>query len=314
MCPDVYGPGEDKKDFLIMDFALNFDEDHTFKKPSAQPLTLQQQYFELKIEQLKLFENRGEKKEYTRVQKEIIAMVKSIPRNDEVLAQQSLIDSIVSGAIFDNVAVNPYEQLQKCAPLTRYYDKHSIDELRFLIKIAKLTIVHIQDKDSSTEQNKVASDINALSKNISKVQAQSSVIAEVLHPDYRVDLSLQKIATLEKTFSSLMKYKDSTVPDIIITDIQDSVIERRWIQYGEGKQMYSDKYREVFVQQLEEYAKSSPAIQKILHDEELTSADIAQLERMFASSEYHMTVVNLRRAYGRATASFEQLIKVALGK
>jgi len=314
LCPNIYWPGQDKEDFLIMDFALNFDEDHAFKKPSAQPLPLQQQYFELKIQQLKLFEHREEKKEYTRIQKEIIAMIDSLPTNDEILAQQSLIDSIITGSIFDNVAINPYEQLQKCAPLTRYYDKHSIDELRFLIKLAKLTIVHIQGDDSSTEQNKVASDINALSRNISKVQEKSSVISEVLHPDYRTDISLEKLAALEKTFTSLMKYKDSTVPDIIVTDIQDSVIERRWIAYGEGKQMYSDKYREVFVQQLEEYAKSSPAIQKILHDEELTQADIAQLERMLAGTEYHMTVVNLRRAYGRPTASFEQLIKVALGK
>ncbi len=38
------------------------------------------------------------------------------------------------------------------------------------------------------------------------------------------------------------------------------------------------------------------------------------LERLFKQSEYCITLNNLRRAYGRPTAEFEQLIKVALWK
>ncbi len=48
LCPNIYWPSQDKKDFLIMDFALNFDDEHKFKEPGIKPLSLQQQYFELK--------------------------------------------------------------------------------------------------------------------------------------------------------------------------------------------------------------------------------------------------------------------------
>ena len=78
--------------------------------------------------------------------------------------------------------------------------------------------------------------------------------------------------------------------------------------------MESDKYRAKFVEQLEDLATSSHAIQKILHEEELTAQDIRELEVLLDTTEYRLNVRNLRRAYGRATASFEQLIKVALGK
>lgn len=314
LCPNVYWPWQDKTDFLIMDFALNFDEDHAFKKPSAQPLSLQQQYFECKIQQLKLFEHRKDTTNYNRVQKEILAIVKALKPNDEIFAQQTLIESILSKSVFNNIAVNPYEQLQKIAPLTRYYDKHTIDELRFLIKTEKYIIAHIQQEDTTEHRDKIASDINALSRNISKVQEKESIIQEVLTPAYREHANIQQIQQLIQTFTPLMKFKDSTRPDIVVTDIQDSIIERRWIEYGEGKKMYSDKYREAFVQQLEDFAKSSPAVQKILHDEPLTQTDIAELEKMLRQTEYHITVTNLRRAFGRSTASFEQLIKVALGK
>lgn len=314
LCPNVYWPWQDKTDFLIMDFALNFDENHAFKKPSAQPLSLQQQYFECKIQQLKLFEHRKDTANYNSVQKEILAIVKALKPNDEILAQQTLIESILSKSIFNNIAVNPYEQLQKIAPLTRYYDKHTIDELRFLIKTEKYIIAYIQEEDTTEHRDKIASDINALSRNISKVQEKESIIQEVLTPAYREDASIGQIQQLMQTFTPLMKFKDSTRPAIVVTDIQDSIIERRWIEYGEGKKMYSDKYREVFVEQLEDFAKSSPAVQKILRDEPLTQADIAEIEKMLRQTEYHITVTNLRRAFGRPTASFEQLIKVALGK
>ena len=314
LCPNVYGPGEDKSDFLIIDFALNFDEQHKFESPGKRPISLQQQYFELKIAQLKLFEHRKDKKNFEKTKKETLAIVKGIKLNDDILHHQTLIDQILSESIFDNRAVNPYEQLQKIAPITRYYDKNSADELRFLIKNEKLAITVITWEDTTQLIDKIASDINALSKNISKVQDKEATIKKVLHPKYREELTLDKIQDIKKEFTPLMKYKDITKPEIHIIDIEDAVIERRWIEYAEGKKMESDKYRAKFVHQLEDYAKSSTAIQKILNDQELTTNDITELEAMLNKTEYHINVINLRKAFGRPTASFEQLIKVALGK
>ena len=78
--------------------------------------------------------------------------------------------------------------------------------------------------------------------------------------------------------------------------------------------MASDKYWEAFVNELNHYARTSLALQKILADQPIGPQDLAQLEQLFRQSEYCITLNNLRRAYGRPTAEFEQLIKVALGK
>ncbi|MDQ7023119.1 MAG: helicase-related protein, partial [Candidatus Gracilibacteria bacterium] len=48
LCPNVFGKGNDKKDFLILDFALNFDDSHEFKDPNAGILALNQRYYEAK--------------------------------------------------------------------------------------------------------------------------------------------------------------------------------------------------------------------------------------------------------------------------
>lgn len=314
LCPNIYWPGEDKKDFLIIDFALNFDDGHKFKAPDKQAISLQQKYFELKIDQLKLFENREDKKNLEKTKKEILTIIKSLKPNDELLANKELIDKIISESIWNNIAVNPYEQLQKIAPLTRYYDKNTADEIRFLIKNEQLAIAILKDEDKEDLINKIASDINALSKNISKVQEKESTIQEILNPKYRDTISLEKIHDIKKEFTPLMKYRDINRPDILITDLKDEVIIRTWIEYADGKKMESDKYRALFVHQLEDYAKSSTAIQKILQDQALESQDIQELEAMLSKTEYNLNVINLRKVFHTPTVSFEKLIKVALGK
>lgn len=216
-----------------MDFALNFDDEHKFKEPGIKPLSLQQQYFELKCEQLKLFEHREDTKNYKSTQKEIISLIKSIKPNDDTFRHHALIESILSGVIWNNIALNPYEQLQKIAPLMRYYDRNTADELRFLIKNEKLIIALLKDEDTEDIANAIASDINALSTSISKVQDKEPRIRQVLTPLFWQQITIESIKEVKQEFTSLMKYRNPQKADIIITDIQDTVIERRWIEYTE---------------------------------------------------------------------------------
>jgi hypothetical protein len=87
------------------------------------------------MDELKLWEHRENKEKTTLLRKQLVTMVASLdPDNIEIMDQQELIHSISSSKIRDNIAVNPYEQLQKIAPLMRYYAKHTIDEMKFMTK------------------------------------------------------------------------------------------------------------------------------------------------------------------------------------
>jgi len=314
LCPDVFWPWLDKKEFLIIDFALNFDEEHSFKDPINQAISIQQKYYEAKIKLLKLFEHREDKIHFETIKKELITMISSLQLNDEVYEKKMLIDSIIEDRIFDNIALNPYEELQKVAPLMRYYDKETITEIKFLLKNEKLKAVILEKEDTTELRDSIASDINALSKTISSVAKKEKRIAEVLNSKFWTEITIDIIDKFKIEFAPLMKYRNPGIPDILISDIKDDVIERRWIQYWEGKEMASDKYWKQFVEELEYFAKKSKALQKILNDQPITPIDLTELERLFKQSEYNITIKNLRRAYWRPTAEFEQLIKVALWK
>lgn len=314
LCPNLFWPWEDKTEFLIIDFAMNFDESHEFKDMPARQLSLQQKLFEEYIEQVTLFDNRSDTKNLEKTKKKILSMIQSIPTNDEILAKQQLINDILEWKIWDNIAVNPKEALQRIAPLMRYSESHTVDELRFLLKTEKLASALIQDEDSKWLQNSLASDINSLSRNIWEVQDKWELITDVLNPRFWIELDLKKIELLQKEFTGLMKYKSPVIKNIIVTDLEDQVVERKWIEYGQWKQMKSDEYWAKFVESLEEYAKSSPAIQKILRDEQVSQADLQQLESIFRNLEFSFTTSTLNSVWNSITTDFIDLIKVALGK
>lgn len=316
LCPGVFWEWRDKKDFLIIDFALNFDETHTFKDPNINTLWLNQRYYESKIELLKLFEHRNNKKAFEKMKKEIISMIKSIKENDEIIMKKDLIKSILEENIFDNIAVNPYEELYKLTPIMRYYDRESIEEIRFLVKAEFLKISILKEENIDKLRNSLASDINALNANnhLQIVEEKKDFLKESLKIDFWENIDIEKIEQIQTELSSIIKYKKINEKDIIISDLKDEVIERRWIEYWEWKKMESDKYWKVFVDQIEYFAKSSLALQKIKNDELLNNSDLEELDKLFKQSEYNITLTNLRRTLHRPTIDFVSFIKFALWK
>jgi len=61
-------------------------------------------------------------------------MIKSLKENDEIISKKDLIKSILEESIFDNIVLNPYEELYKLTPVMKYYDRESLEEMRFLVK------------------------------------------------------------------------------------------------------------------------------------------------------------------------------------
>jgi type I restriction enzyme, R subunit len=316
LCPDVFWKWNDKQDFLIIDFALNFDETHTFKNPNGWILALNQRYYESKIKLLKLFEKINDKKSFEKTKKEIIKMIKSLKENDEIIMQKDLIKSILNLDIFDNIAVNKFEELNKLIPIMRYYDSESLEELRFLLKCENLKISILKEENFDKLKDSIASDINALNSNnhLQAVELKKEFIKECLKLEFWTDVNITKIEQIQKELSNIIKYKKPNIPNIITSDLKDEVIERRWINYGEWKQMESDKYWKVFVEQIEYFTKSSKALQKIKADETLNKEDLEELEKLFKQSEYNITITNLRRTLHRPTIDFISFIKFALWK
>jgi type I site-specific restriction endonuclease len=160
-------------------------------------------------------------------------MIKFLKENDELYEKKAIIENILQERIFENIAINPYEELQKIAPLLRYYDANTIDEIKFLHKNERLKAAILKNEESADLINSIASDINALSRNINAVIKKEDKIKEVLNPQFWQKIDLASIDDIKSNFAPLMKYRNPEKPKIIVTDIEDDIIERRMIEYSE---------------------------------------------------------------------------------
>jgi type I restriction enzyme R subunit len=312
LCPDLFGKWEDKTHFQIMDFFLNFDEDHKFKPLGKQPLPLQQQLFEAKIELYKLAQNRNNKGLTTKLRNELTQIINQLPENDATYAKQDLIKQVKQWIIRDNIAINPLEHLQKLAPLTRFWQSHSIEELKFLIKCEQCIINELEWVLWDDHKLRVANDLNKLSRTISAVQKLEDKLNQSLGKEFWENITIEQIEELKTIFTPLMKYKDITKPDIPSFDRPDQIVYRRMIPYAEGKEMPSDKYRKEFVTIIKDDLHDDPAIIKLLAGERLSEHDFLLLEKKLSSYDYRFIVGNLRQVFMTPTVWLIDLVQAAL--
>jgi type I site-specific restriction endonuclease len=160
-------------------------------------------------------------------------MIKSLKQNEEILEKKDIINSILSEDIFDNIAVNKFEELKKLIPIIRYYDLESLIELRFLLKCENLKISILKEENIEKLTNSIASDINALNLNstLEDVLPKKDFIKNTLKEDFWENISIEKVEKIQKELTPIIKYKKPNIPDIITSDLKDEIIERRWINY-----------------------------------------------------------------------------------
>jgi len=65
------------------------------------------------------------------------------------------------------------------------------------------------------------------------VETKKEFLEESLKKDFWDNIDIEKIEKIQKELSSIIKYKKVNEKDIVISDLKDEVIERRWIEYAD---------------------------------------------------------------------------------
>jgi len=65
------------------------------------------------------------------------------------------------------------------------------------------------------------------------VETKKDFLKESLKKVFWDEIDIEKIEKIQKELSSIIKYKKPNEKDIVISDLKDEVIERRWINYAD---------------------------------------------------------------------------------
>ncbi|MDP2653413.1 MAG: DEAD/DEAH box helicase family protein [Candidatus Omnitrophota bacterium] len=307
-----------KENFLIIDHWNNFE--YFGQKPEGEAPDIQDaitsRVFKAKINRLRVYLSRSDQKEIEGIKKELQDMIALLPKDSiSVREKKDVLHRLDSPEFWKNMDTDYlYDQ---AAPLMRFLEDVNYNEYSFILRCEQLELAVLNKDDRTILDLKTAikEDLQLLPMTLQVVKRQEQAVFKVSSDAFWDGLNVGNIREARKKLSPIMKYRRADQREIIQFDLDDQVIERKWIEFGpNGEGEYVHIYKEKVEQRIKELAEKERAIVKIRNDEPVNDQDLEDLENTLNGPELYITEDKLREAYNQPQGTLVQFIKSIFGK
>ena len=299
LCPDLFGPGMHKENFLVFDFCQNFEFFNQNPNVSDGALgpSISEKLFVARVELLG--ELGGQ------------IFIKDVPENVEALAElhgsiRERLYEEVAGMSLENFIVRPKRRYVEKFQNREAWDNLDIEarielsehiaglpsalkdddleakQFDYLILLSQLALLR-SDGAFAKYQERIQDIASALEElgNVPMVAAQMSLILELQTDEYWQGVTLPMLEIVRKRLRKLVKLIEPASRKIVYTDFQDEIgaatdVVLPDIGNGTDKARFNMKVRH-FLQQHGDHI----TLQKLRRNEQLTAQDLEELERIF---------------------------------
>lgn len=290
LCPDIFRPGEDKKDFLVFDFCGNleyFSQDLPSSEGSSQKSLSQ-----------RIFEGR-------------VGLVLALPDGDAEL-RDSTVDSLhkyVSGMNLDNILIRPHRRaverfvtLEAWGALTSEDTEVALvlaglpsaakdpdeDAKRFDLLVLRRQLAQLQGDAVTVEQIREVVQAIASSllgkTSIPSVAAQSELLESVAGDEWWIDVTLSMLELVRLRLRGLVRFVERATRNPVYTDFEDTLGEATEIDLpGITPGTNFERFRAKATAYLSQH-QDHVALQRLRRNKQLTADDLASLEEMLVAA------------------------------
>ncbi len=307
-----------KENFLIIDHWNNFE--YFGEKPEGEVPDIQDaitsRVFKAKINRLRFYLHRKDEEQIECIKKELQDMIALLPKDSiSVKERKDVLQRLASPQFWKNIDTDYlYDQV---SPLMRFLEDINYDEYSFILKCEQLELAFLnQDERRILEiKGAVKEDLQLLPMTLQVVKRQEETVFKVSSDAFWGTLNLDNIRKAKKKLAPIMKYKRKDEREIIKFDLDDQVIERKWIEFGpNGEGEYVHIYKEKVEKRIKDLAGQQQAIIKIRNDEPVNDQDLKDLEDTLNSPDLFITEDKLRETYSQPQGTLVQFIKAIFGK
>lgn len=294
LCPNLFGPGEDKQQFVIFDFCQNLEFFHenpnVMDSTSAKPISER-----LFISRVELIDALGESGEdhgdliaatKTRLHEEVLGMPID---NFIVRAKRRSVERFQDKSNWESLDLEARMALtDDVAGLPTAYDDGALPAKQFdlLILSAQLELLKQEGGFGRLQLRiiKFASALEGLS-NVPLVAKEMELILELQTDAFWEDITPEVLETVRRRLRHLAELIKPTERKIVITDFEDEIGEGNALtmpEVGSGV----DKARfKMKVRQFIEAHKDHITLIKVRRGEALTRKDLEELERILIEQQ-----------------------------
>lgn len=290
LCPNLFGPNDDKKKFYIFDACQNFEYfDNNPKKAGSSPMSINEQ----------IFLNRLELAEKIKDDEDALKTFSSSIKDN--------LHNLVKTMDRENFIVRQYmESVEKFSNRDKWDDLDDTDFLKIKNEIAKLPTTNNEDKELAKRFDliiinmqlalysksakiflkyvkKIKTIANLLEEksSIPMVRSHIELIQELQTDEYWKDITISELEEIRKKLRNLIDLLDFQKQEVVYTNFQDEIGEVETTNTDTTQTAGVDliQYRkkvEAFLQSHE----NEIAINKLKHNKPLTPLDIEQLEKI----------------------------------
>jgi len=306
--PNLFGPGEDKKEFLIFDFCENFEffDEHPdgIETRAAKPVS--QKIFEAKLEVAQLIAEAPDASDEDKVLREayLDELHESIATLDQsrfvVRKELRKVNEYTKRARWDRLTKG--DVIEVCTHLAHLPEPQGNDELarRFDLLALSIQLCMLTSSDDTKYINRVVNVARGLGKlgNVPVVQQQMPLINDVQTDVYWKNRSLQRMDEMRQALRDLVKYIEYEKTENVYTSFEDE-LDKDNIQLRDVVPQYQtlQGYKDRVAKYLREN-KDHLVIHKITHNERITEEELHQLEDILFDGENCGTREEYKENYG----------------
>jgi type I restriction enzyme R subunit len=308
LCPNLFGPGQDKKEFLIFDFCQNFEFFDEFPDGwSTKPFKpISQRIFESKLEVSFLI---GENSEATEDDKNLKVsylddlhhQIASLNQNRFVVRKElRLVNAYSARSKWDNLSRSSISEIK--AHISALPEIDNSDELarRFDLLMLTIQLLELEGEDATLYINRVVRTAQSLAKldNIPAVQNQKPTIQLVQKEEFWNNRRLSRLEDVRINLRDLIKFIEIETRENVYTPFEDE-LDKDNIQFREVVPSYT--MMQSYKDRVETYLRNNKdqiVIRKITHNEPITSAELNQLEEILFDHQMCGTREEFIQEYG----------------
>ena len=235
LCPDLFAPGEHKKEFVIFDYCQNFEffEEHPDGITTKNMRPILQQIFEAKVKVTQLVSDLSEKTDDEKEVRDhylddLHKTVQGLDENRFVVRKQlRYVKEYSNKAKWLNLSKSDVQEINNHLSHLQPASKDD-DELarRFDMLILIYQILLLSGSDNTGKYtSKIFGTASSLQKkdNIPQVSIHIPLIKEVQTDQYWKTINIKKLESLRAALRDLIKYLDTKTQEPIFTHFEDDL-------------------------------------------------------------------------------------------
>lgn len=330
LCKDLYGPGEGKKNFFIFDFCQNleFFKENPNVSDGSSAVPLSTSLFNARLQLIAELDGKlkagfragenttpayGDQLTESQLREESASMLQQIVAamkvdNFVVRPQRQFVDKYAKPAAWVVLTPeNQHELSSKIAGLPSELTDEDEDAKRFDLLILRAQLAVLQSLPSfSSLKERIQAIASALEDQmaIPAIKANYAFIQMLMSDEWWEDVTAPMLETVRRKLRALIKLIEKGKKTIVYTDFVDELgegveIDLPQVTAGLNMAKFKDKAR-VFLKAHESHI----SLQRLRRNQQLTSTDIEELEKMLVEAGGSTELIGAAKAESRGLGIF----------